>query len=175
MCSLLLPAGINRPLGLAVCLDFSADTYQIVTTGHFFSQHQMRLNYPSETTAFLCIILNRVTQFTLKSESNTRTRGDSENVKQVKGGDGPCGLVALCLESSCHICLWLCDLLWFCKWLVVQTFTNEAPSLLISCGVTLTITNKKMVHRFHMPPAGASLHITTYQSLHDVSVCKSLK
>lgn len=120
--------------------------------------------------SYACLCLsNRVMQFTQKS-ATSRTRGDPSNVKQVKGGDGPCGLVGLCLESCCccHICLWVCDLLWFCKRLHVQTFTNEVPSLLISCGVTLTITNKKNLSPF---PYATSRSHSSYHNL-SISPCR---
>lgn len=120
--------------------------------------------------------LMRVYVFRIESRGSLRSPRLQErevtpsNVKQVKGGDSPCGLVGLCLESCCccHICLWVCDLLWFCKRLHVQTFTNEVPSLLISCGVTLTITNKKNLSPF---PYATSRSHSSYHNL-SISPCR---
>lgn len=169
---LLQPAGINRPSGLAVCLDFSVWTPIRFSLPGFFSvstSWDATLPLKQLPSSEMFWIVACFTPEARTLYKNVRWPPERKASKERRG-------FVRAVSRRCHICLWVYDLLWFCKWLRMQTFTNETLSTQMSCGVTLTITNKKIFHHYHMPLAGVTLYITTYQSLFGPKLpCSSVK
>lgn len=97
---LLQPAGINRPSGLAVCLDFSVWTPIRFSLPGFFSvstswDATLPLKQLPSSEMFWIVAC-----FTPKQEPYTRMWGDPRNAKQVKRGEGSCGLWAAVVTSA---------------------------------------------------------------------------